>query len=259
MSGVIGSPEFKVITSQNPKRRLAEFYTAVYNISGGSGCLEGMKILDLGCGNGELCAEYEAKGASKVVGIDMSPDMISHCTPTAKATFAVANMYDTEHLEQILLDDMGTFDGISALWSLAFAQNVEALRNVCLFVKKALKPNGKFVIVVNNPAVIHNAPKITSRADLKNYKIELVTEEAEDAVMRTSFFDVNTLQTLVQFENKCFKIDAVLGAVSSSGLRNKRHGALDIDPAYQGLGYNLAQFINYIDPDGCTMCYIAEN
>lgn len=38
--------------------------------------LSGKRILDLGCGFGEHCVEYVKKGASKVVGIDISEKMI---------------------------------------------------------------------------------------------------------------------------------------------------------------------------------------
>ncbi len=38
--------------------------------------LEGKRVLDLGCGFGEHCAEYVKRGASKVVGIDISEKML---------------------------------------------------------------------------------------------------------------------------------------------------------------------------------------
>ena len=38
--------------------------------------LEGKRILDLGCGFGEHCVEFVAKGAEKVVGIDISEKML---------------------------------------------------------------------------------------------------------------------------------------------------------------------------------------
>ena len=38
--------------------------------------LKGKRILDLGCGFGEHCVEFVAKGAEKVVGIDISEKML---------------------------------------------------------------------------------------------------------------------------------------------------------------------------------------
>ena len=39
--------------------------------------LKGKRILDLGCGFGEHCVEFVAKGAEKVVGIDISEKMLA--------------------------------------------------------------------------------------------------------------------------------------------------------------------------------------
>jgi 2-polyprenyl-3-methyl-5-hydroxy-6-metoxy-1,4-benzoquinol methylase len=38
--------------------------------------LQGKKILDLGCGSGERCKDYIARGAEKVVGVDISEKML---------------------------------------------------------------------------------------------------------------------------------------------------------------------------------------
>jgi 2-polyprenyl-3-methyl-5-hydroxy-6-metoxy-1,4-benzoquinol methylase len=38
--------------------------------------LDGARVLDVGCGSGRYCIAYAARGASRVVGIDFSPEMV---------------------------------------------------------------------------------------------------------------------------------------------------------------------------------------
>jgi ubiquinone/menaquinone biosynthesis C-methylase UbiE len=46
--------------------------------------VEGRTFLDVGCGNGMYSVELGKKGASRVVGIDISPVMISRCEESAR-------------------------------------------------------------------------------------------------------------------------------------------------------------------------------
>jgi cyclopropane fatty-acyl-phospholipid synthase-like methyltransferase len=46
--------------------------------------IEGRTFLDVGCGNGMYSVELGKKGASRVVGIDISPVMLSRCEESAR-------------------------------------------------------------------------------------------------------------------------------------------------------------------------------
>lgn len=262
MSEPINSAAFKLVTETNYKRVLAEFYTVAYNISvdkAANPSLAGLKILDLGCGNGELCAEFYARGADQIIGIDISANMIANCVSTEKSSFYKADIFDISQLELILAANIGSFDGICSVWSSQFATDKESLQNLFAFVKRALKPNGVFVMVSSNPAIIDHGSEITANADLKNYEIELISNEIESALMKITFRDINTGEIWLEFVNRCFKTDIVLGLLNASGLVNVRCGALDIDPNSPNLGYEMGRFLNYTADNGSVMCFIAKN
>ena len=50
-----------------------------------AGSLVGKSVLDVGCGDGTLAAEFHRKGASFVVGCDPDPDMIAKATARTMA------------------------------------------------------------------------------------------------------------------------------------------------------------------------------
>jgi trans-aconitate methyltransferase len=94
----------------------------------------GERILDLGCGTGDLASQLQGLGAD-VVGIDASPEMIA----TAKEkypyiNFAVANAVDFDFDEP--------FD---AVFSNAVLHWIKDAYAVIKCVYNVLKPNGRFV------------------------------------------------------------------------------------------------------------------
>ena len=262
MSGPVDAAGFKKVTEANYKRVLAEFYTVAYNVAAvktANPSLSDLKLLDLGCGNGELCAEFLTRGAQKVVGIDISRDMLSNCTPSEKAHFHHGSIFELQEMRTILSEDLGTFDGVSAVWSSSFASSVEALQALFHLVKASLRPNGTFVMIVSNPAIIWDTQEVIANADLKNYSVQCIQEEPAFSKMNVCFRDLTTGEPLVDFTSNCFKIETVLECFRTAGLTSVRHGALDIDPNSPNLGYELERFRNYVDQKGSTMCFIAQN
>ena len=93
----------------------------------------GMRVLDLGCGDGTLSLEMQKMGAV-VVGIDSSPDMVAR----AVAAGVDARVGDGQHMVFT-----GEFDAVFSNAALHWmAQNPQAVVDG---VFRALKPGGKFV------------------------------------------------------------------------------------------------------------------
>lgn len=108
------------------------------------GDVRGLRVLDLGCGNGYFAREM-AKGGAQVAAIDISPRMIEH----AKA-------------EQLLAIDYRVLDAAEA--RSAFAPQTFDLATSCVAlcdmpdpasvfsgVKELLKPGGRFVFSITHP------------------------------------------------------------------------------------------------------------
>ena len=93
----------------------------------------GEKILDLGCGDGQLTKRIAATGAD-VLGVDASPDMVR----AARDRGVVADVGDAEQLSYA----DKTFDAVFSNAALHWVRNQEAM---IAEIDRVLKPGGRFV------------------------------------------------------------------------------------------------------------------
>lgn len=111
------------------------------------GDIAGKSILDLGCGEGFYSRKFKQQGAGKVVAVDISEGML-----------ALAKEAETQEplgIEYILCDmrelgQVGSFDLVTAAYSLNHAQTKEELLEMCQTISANLKQGGRFVAVNNN-------------------------------------------------------------------------------------------------------------
>ena len=101
-------------------------------------------VLDLGCGYGENCMEFVQRGASSVVGIDISARMLE----VAKQDHADANI----SYIHISMEDIGklqqSFDVILSSLAVHYIKDFSAL---CRDVYNMLNPNGCFIFSQEHP------------------------------------------------------------------------------------------------------------
>jgi SAM-dependent methyltransferase len=93
----------------------------------------GERILDLGCGDGQLTARIAATGA-QVQGVDLSPEMVA----AARARGVAAEVGDAESLAY----PAGSFDAVFSNAALHWVRNQDAMMEQ---VRRVLKPGGRFV------------------------------------------------------------------------------------------------------------------
>ncbi|QCI67475.1 class I SAM-dependent methyltransferase [Phreatobacter stygius] len=111
--------------------------------------LAGASVLDLGCGFGWFCRAAREMGAGKVLGIDVSENMLARARA---ATVDGAISYAKGDLEQVVLQP-NAFDLIYSSLAFHYVENLERLMGE---VSRALVPGGRFVFSVEHP--IYTAP-----------------------------------------------------------------------------------------------------
>ena len=122
---------------------LIEEYT-YFNLLGE---LAGKSLLDLGCGEGFYPRKFRQKGATRVVGVDLSQKMIElakqeEAREPLGIEYIVADMYE--------LGSLGSFELVVASYLLNYAQTKEQLLKMCQTIYANLKLGGRFVSINNN-------------------------------------------------------------------------------------------------------------
>lgn len=127
-----------------PWRRYIEQYT-FFEILGD---ITGKSVLDLACGEGFYSRLLRLRGASRVVGMDVSDKMVE----LARAAEAERPL-DIQYVvgDARTFRPTETFDVVTASYLLNYAQTEEQLAEMCRTVAAALKPGGLFVTVNNSP------------------------------------------------------------------------------------------------------------
>jgi trans-aconitate methyltransferase len=100
---------------------------------------KGERILDLGCGSGQLTAAIADAGAT-VIGLDASPEMLAE----ARANYPAA-VYPTIDFRQADAANFTIDAPVDAVFSNAVLHWVKNAEGAAASISKALKPNGRFV------------------------------------------------------------------------------------------------------------------
>jgi SAM-dependent methyltransferase len=111
------------------------------------GSVRGLRILDLGCGNGYLTRRWAREGAAESVGVDGSEAnlRIARRRERNRRTGARFVRQDAAHLTEF---DSGHFDRVVAHMSL---MDIEDGESTIGEVGRVLRPNGRFVFSISHP------------------------------------------------------------------------------------------------------------
>ena len=112
------------------------------------GDLNGKDVLDLACGDGFYTRQFKLRGASSVVGVDLSAGMIALAEEAEKAK-PLSLTYICSDAVELSLDKQ--FDFICASYLLNYAHDEQSLKAMCDAIFKHLKPGGKFITINSNP------------------------------------------------------------------------------------------------------------
>jgi SAM-dependent methyltransferase len=130
VEGLAGAPEWPALRAMLPPMR-------------------GLNVVDLGCGFGWFCRWAREQGAARVLGLDVSANMLARAremTPGAAIAYECA--------------DLETLDLPAAEFDLAFSSltlhYIDNLGRLFAGIHRALRPGGHFVFSIEHP--IYMAP-----------------------------------------------------------------------------------------------------
>ncbi|MEM6252938.1 MAG: methyltransferase domain-containing protein [Cyanobacteria bacterium P01_D01_bin.156] len=109
----------------------------------------GANVLDLGCGEGYLARQMRARGASAVLGIELSEEMVGRAqiaTDDTALSWQQGSATDLMHLQS------SNYDRIAAIFLFNYLTRAE-MTTVLSQARRLLKAGGKFVFTVPHPSL----------------------------------------------------------------------------------------------------------
>jgi len=122
------------------------------------GSVSGQSVLDVACGDGLYTRQLKARGATRVVGVDISEEMIRSARRHEEEqprgiAYHVSDAAD--------MAPLGSFDIVTAIYLLHYAHSPEHMLRMCRSLHAHLKPGGRFVTYAFNPEFSSKGPNST--------------------------------------------------------------------------------------------------
>jgi SAM-dependent methyltransferase len=186
------------------------------------GDLADKTVLDLACGEGFYTRQFKQHGAARVVGVDISPQMIE-LARAEEARKPLGIEYLVQDAGQLDLPER--FDLVVAAYLLNYARDRDQLLTMTRAISRSLKPGCRFVTVNDNTAQPRDAYSRTRKYGLTK---TLVGEPREGATIAVTIF--NEHGGSFSFDNYYLSRATVEGALHAAGLGSIRWHALRVSP-----------------------------
>ncbi|NVJ20786.1 MULTISPECIES: class I SAM-dependent methyltransferase [Myxococcus] len=158
-------------------------YIEGYTFFKALGPVDGLDVLDLACGDGLYTRQFKERGASRVVGVDISEEMIR----SARRLEAERPLGLEYHVSDVAdLASLGTFDVVTAVYLLHYAHSPEHMSRMCRNIHAHLKPGGSFVTYSFNPEFSALGPNST------RYGVTMLDFPESPSEGQTLFLELHT-------------------------------------------------------------------
>lgn len=141
--------------------------------------MQGLRVVDLGCGYGWFCRWARAQGAAAVLGLDLSEKMLARA---AETTADPAITYRRADLDQLALPT-AAFDLAYSSLALHYLENLAPLLAT---IHQALAPGGAFVFSVEHP--LYTAPTDPAFTTHQGRRIWPLDRYLEEGPRTTTWF-----------------------------------------------------------------------
>lgn len=127
-------------------------YLEVPSVIQALGQINGKSVIDFACGEGFFTRIWSKLGAEKVVGLDLSPEMIGLAVQQEQVNqFGIRYIVSDASVQQ----SIGRFDVATAIFLFNYASDIETLSKMMKNVLFNLENGGRLIAVVPNPDFIN--------------------------------------------------------------------------------------------------------
>ena len=170
-----------------------------------AGDISEKRVLDLACGEGIYTRKIKQLGASTVIGVDLSAEMIKLAEEEERK-----NTIGCQYLvnDALNLGKIGDFDVVMCMYLFNYARSKEELLQMCEVIFTNLKPNGKLIGFNDNP--MNNLKNYANYKEYGFIKESTPTREEGDFVRYVIYnpdgteFSFNNYYLSPQTYKECF-------------------------------------------------------
>ena len=119
--------------------------------------VRGRTVLDLGCGEGYVARQLKNRGAERLVGLDISEEMIRHAQEREDKEKLGIRFFPGDACDLSMFADE-SFDLVVAVFLFNYLQR-EQCSSVMAEVTRVLRPGGRFVFAVPHPSLAFLRPE----------------------------------------------------------------------------------------------------
>jgi ubiquinone/menaquinone biosynthesis C-methylase UbiE len=190
------------------------------------GDVHGKQVVDVACGEGHFTRKLREAGAERVLGIDISQQMIELAS-AQEARQPSGIEYRVE--DALARVPPGSFDLAVSAWLLVYARNRAELSAMCHGLARRLRPGGRYVTITTNPELYAFA-----LPDYRKYgfEIRLADHVFEGAPI---VFTVLLDDSSFEIENYYLPVSAYEEAFHAAGFREFRVHPLELAPHPEGV------------------------
>lgn len=203
-------------------RKFVEEYTLFKTLD----TIEGHHVLDLACGEGFYTRKLKKAGAAKVIGVDISSEMIA-LAQKEETNNPIGCEYINQDAGQLDLPQQ--FDTITAMYLLNYAKTKEEILQFCQIVYKFLKAGGRFIGFNDN--IKENPNKAPSFAKYGFEKSTPKIQKEGDVIL---YKMINKDNEEFEFMNFYLKPSTYEWAFKEAGFSSFEWVGPYLDPTQQG-------------------------
>ncbi|MFF9852310.1 class I SAM-dependent methyltransferase [Streptomyces litmocidini] len=197
-------------------------YGEVPSFLGLVGDVRGRSVLDLASGTGFYSREFKRRGASEVLGVDISGAMVDAARAFEESD-PLGVRYEVGDVSE--LRDLGRrFDIALGVQLLNYAPDVAAMERMCRHVHRSLEPGGEFFVLAQKPDYRFDGPSLAKYGFL----CEATGEEIETGprVRITALLDPP-----ISFVGACPRREVYEGSLRAAGFSELTWVPLEISEA----------------------------